>query len=115
MKICKIFTIDAAHFLPNHGGKCKNLHGHTYRIEIELEGQISNETGMIVDFGDLKEKVSPLLNRLDHKLLNDVISLPTAEYMCHYLLAHLEKTGIPAKVSRVRVWETPTSYAEVTQ
>ncbi len=114
MKIGKTFVFDSAHYLPNHPGKCKNLHGHTYRLELELEGKVDKRTGMLIDFGDLKERVAPVIDRLDHRFLNDFLPTPTAENIALYLQKEVERVlrDYPVIVSRVRVWETPTSYAE---
>lgn len=111
MKVCKIFTFDAAHFLPNHPGKCRNLHGHTYKLEVELEGPINPETGMVMDFGDLKQEVGGVLDKLDHHYLNDIWENPTAEQMSIGIKNELLEMGLP--VNRIRLWETATSYAEV--
>lgn len=110
MKVGKIFTFDAAHFLPNHPGKCKNLHGHTYKLEVELEGEINPETGMVMDFGDVKQAVSGIIEELDHHYLNDYYENPTAENMALDIKTRLIGQNLP--VSAIRLWETPTSYAE---
>jgi len=66
------FQFDAAHRLMHHKGKCKNLHGHTYRGEIEFVGKIDPETGMVQDFSDLKALVETQIQAFDHTvILND--------------------------------------------
>lgn len=114
MLVVKQFTFDAAHYLPEHPGKCRNLHGHTYKLEVGIEGFVDLKTGMVIDFGDLKQFVIPIVEKLDHKCLNDVYPLPTAELMVLDIAVELSES-FPAKrgkVEFVRLWETPTSYAE---
>jgi 6-pyruvoyltetrahydropterin/6-carboxytetrahydropterin synthase len=118
--ICKAFTFDAAHQLPNHDGKCRFLHGHTYRVELELHAPVRepdghSDEGMVVDFAEVKRAWKPLRDRLDHSFLNDVIPgdyrPTTAENIAHFILDRLSNE-LPAPLS-VRVWETPTSMVEV--
>lgn len=112
MNVCKHFTFDAAHFLPAHPGKCRNLHGHTYHMEVEIGAETLTD-GMVMDFGDLKGLVQPLLDRLDHTYLNDLFPTPTAELMVRGIWDELApQIPEPARLERVRLWETPTSYAE---
>lgn len=89
MIIYKSFTFDAAHFLPHvpQGHKCKNMHGHTYGLRIFIEGSPDNEQGWIIDFGDLKHLLKPVLDRVDHRLLNDIPGLenPTSELLTVWL------------------------------
>jgi 6-pyruvoyltetrahydropterin/6-carboxytetrahydropterin synthase len=101
-------TFDAAHRLPDHPGKCSGLHGHTWKVEVWLVEDLSDlpRGGMLYDFGKIKEKIL----ELDHKYLNEELSEeylpPTAENLVRYFWDHL-----PA--SRIRVWESSTSYAEL--
>jgi len=124
IRICKRFTFEAAHRLPLHVGKCQNLHGHSYKLEVEIKGTISTVSGMVMDFADLKEIVRPVVEKFDHELLNDTFGNPTAEHMILYIVSILrEKLEEPKEggtkpfssfrsVSRVRLWETETCYAE---
>ncbi|MGL1901680.1 MAG: 6-carboxytetrahydropterin synthase QueD [Fibrobacterales bacterium] len=111
MRIAKSFTFDAAHFLPNvpDGHKCKNLHGHTYKVEIELDGPVDSVTGFVMDFGDLKTVVKPLIDLLDHRFLNDIEGLEnsTAENLSIWLWNKLED-DLPL-LHCISIWETPTS------
>jgi len=112
MLVVKQFTFDAAHYLPEHPGKCRNLHGHTYKLEVGVEGFVDLKTGMVIDFGDLKEFVNPIVEKLDH--VSQWHLLPTAELMVLDIAVELSES-FPAKrgkVEFVRLWETPTSYAE---
>lgn len=78
MEVTKIFTFDSAHYLPEHKGKCKNLHGHTYHLHVTVEGEINKE-GFVIDFGSLKEIMTPVIDRLDHGYLNDILENSTCE------------------------------------
>ena len=109
---------DAAHHLPHHAGKCKQVHGHTWTVEVEVtySGILSND-GMIMDFGDIKE----VIDKLDHIDLNMIISNPTAENITKFLRTriwdwmsdydHLVDLA-NAKVL-VRVWESDNTYVEL--
>jgi len=117
-RICKEFTFEASHQLPNHKGKCKNLHGHSYRVQVELSGEINliegaSDEGMIMDFGDLSNIVkTEVLDRFDHHHLNDlIVNVPTAEILAMMIFKILRRRT--SKVSRVRVYETAAAYAEV--
>jgi len=134
-KIAKSFCFDASHMLDNHGGKCRNLHGHTYRLVVEIEGPLINHgpnNGMVADFSQLKMLVNThLLEQLDHAFLYNennenetkiakllinmdrkVFAFPsctTAELMSSYIYHHLS-AYLP--ISMIKLWETPTSYCE---
>lgn len=114
IRICKRFSFDAAHHLPKHLGKCKNMHGHRYFLEITLSGEI-NEEGMLIDFGELKKIVNEeVIDKYDHQDLNQFWENPTAEIMvwdiAKKLLLSFSKLGM--LVEKVRLYETPESYAE---
>ena len=116
--VCRRFRFDAAHYLPNYVGKCKNLHGHSFFVDISLKGPVDGKSGMIVDFGWIKECFESVSKDLDHHLLNDVIPNPTAENIAASLFEQIEYHWIqspnePVQLEFVRVWETPDSYAEV--
>ena len=112
--LTKNFSFDSAHRLENHKGKCKNLHGHTYLLEVSVSGKINNKTGMIIDFGILKEVVNNLIiDKLDHQYLNDIIDNPTAENIIQWIWNILCKTlkKQDAELFMLKLWETPTSSA----
>lgn len=119
ISITRIFTFDSAHYLPNHEGKCQNLHGHTYKLEVSVAGPVQTsgpETGMVLDFGTLDSIVKRnVLNILDHTDLNGIFENPTAEEMVSWLWEELNVpyTGTGAELEKIRLWETPNSYAEV--
>lgn len=108
MLIAKEFTFDSAHRLPGYKGLCANLHGHTYKVIICLNGKIKKD-GMVIDFSLLKEKVKgKALQFLDHKLLNDIIEYPTAENIVVWIWKQLIKE-LP-ELYEITLWETPASY-----
>ena len=110
--IAKEFTFDSAHVLPWHKGKCKNLHGHTYKIVVSLKGNL-NKNGIVVDFGELKKVVKKrVLTKLDHKYLNEIIENPTAEQICLWAWEQLEPV-YKSRLYEIIVWETPTSLAKL--
>jgi 6-pyruvoyltetrahydropterin/6-carboxytetrahydropterin synthase len=111
----------AAHQLPNTGGRCERLHGHNWRVEVQLAAEELNELGMVLDFHDVREAVQGVLDELDHTFLNDLPAfqrnLPTAENLARYIYSGLNGR-LPAprvRLTRVRVWEserTAASYSE---
>jgi len=108
MKLGVIEYIDSAHFLPGHT-KCGNLHGHTYKIEVIIEGE--NKSGMIMDFADLKETVRDTLLQFDHKLFNDFLDYPSIENICELMKRKLdERLPFPFIL---RVWEGQGKWAEI--
>jgi 6-pyruvoyltetrahydropterin/6-carboxytetrahydropterin synthase len=114
VSITKIFKFEAAHYLPSYVGKCHNIHGHSYCLEIEVSSPIVTEgsgQGMIMDFGLLKEIVErDVISFCDHEHLNSIFSNPTAENMVFWVKERL-LDSLPGLV-RVRLWETDTCYAE---
>lgn len=114
MKISQAFKFEAAHRLPKvpptHA--CSRLHGHSYRVEVQLEGPVDPETGFIIDFLDLEKSFADILGALDHRLLNEVEGLdnPTAENIAIWIFDRL-KPSIPL-VTSVRVHETTECWAE---
>jgi 6-pyruvoyltetrahydropterin/6-carboxytetrahydropterin synthase len=79
MFVTKEFTFDSAHFLTDYYGKCERVHGHTFRLQVTVEGKVQSN-GLVVDFVVLKRIVKKhVLDKLDHHLLNDVVENPSAE------------------------------------
>lgn len=111
MEIYKEFGFDSAHFLPNvhDGHKCKNMHGHTYHLRVYIQGTPDASSGWIMDFKVLKDAVLPLIDLVDHKLLNDIPGLenPTAENITIWFWNKLKET-LPG-LSRIELKETPTT------
>jgi 6-pyruvoyltetrahydropterin/6-carboxytetrahydropterin synthase len=107
--VARRFEFQASHLLPRHPGKCRNLHGHTYFLEVWCEGPVDPATGMVVDFGEVKAEVADrVLSRLDHSHLNDLLENPTAEEVARWILARLREGPLP--VAEVRLWETPSCF-----
>lgn len=106
MTIWKEFTFEAAHFLPHvpKGHKCGKMHGHSYRVRIEVTGEV-REDGMVMDFERIKEAWAPLHLVLDHRTLNDILANPTSENLAQLIAATLRLPGLSA----VEVSETGTS------
>ena len=120
--VTKRFRLDSAHFLPDYPGKCQRMHGHSWEILITIGGPVNPETGMIVDFSAIKERlVKPLENKLDHQILNQQslglfeLEIPTAENiaLAIYEWCSGEISGEPFRVVNVRVFESTDSYATV--
>jgi 6-pyruvoyltetrahydropterin/6-carboxytetrahydropterin synthase len=111
MEIFKEFTFEAAHRLPftPEGHKCRRLHGHSFRVEVHIRGDVDPKTGWIRDFADLKAAFQPLQETLDHHFLNEVPGLdnPTSENLARWIWQRL-KPGLP-ELCRVVVRETCTS------
>jgi 6-pyruvoyltetrahydropterin/6-carboxytetrahydropterin synthase len=91
------------------GHKCFRLHGHSFRVEIHVAGEVDETTGWIMDFADIKSAFEPLHDQLDHHYLNEVDGLenPTSENLAHWIWDRLEPTL--SGLSRVVVRETCTS------
>lgn len=132
MKIAKEFRWEMGHRLPFHQGKCVNLHGHSYKMLVEVEGNLDKD-GMVIDYYDLKAIINPIVEELDHaylvwrddtKLIEALEMLnskkviidyhSTAENMCLYFLDKIQNAGLPKNVSKVkvRIYETEDDYAE---
>ncbi len=114
MEIFKIFTLEAAHRLPQvpSGHKCARVHGHSFRVAIHVAGPVDAAQGWVMDFADLTRRFQPLFDQLDHHYLNDVPGLenPTSENLAQWLWARL-KPGLPG-LSRIVVHETCTAGCE---
>jgi len=117
--VVKEFTFDAAHYLPGYDGKCSNLHGHRFVLQVGVKGTVLSN-GMVIDFSELKEIVNQKLAGLDHSYLNEVDlpdfpnEMPTAENMVLWIRDKLQNYLRMAAglLLFIRLYETPTSYAE---
>jgi 6-pyruvoyltetrahydropterin/6-carboxytetrahydropterin synthase len=111
MHIFRAFTIEAAHRLPNvpPGHKCARLHGHSFRIELQLSGDVDAGSGWVMDFADVKLAFQPTYDRLDHHYLNEIAGLenPTSENLARWIWNEV-KPKLPL-LSKVTVHETCTS------
>jgi len=118
--VVKEFTFDAAHILPGYDGPCGSLHGHTYRLQVGIQGEIDSVTGMVIDFKDIKNQIrARIVDPLDHSYLNEPVNgdiyvpgfpkhMPTAENMVLWIRDRLIQLGMD--VGFVQLWETPTSF-----
>ncbi|MHC1631779.1 MAG: 6-carboxytetrahydropterin synthase QueD [Methanotrichaceae archaeon] len=107
MKMGIVTEFDAAHHLPGYDGKCAQIHGHTYTVEVILEGPVDKESGFLMDFYDLKQILKSVLDPLDHCDLNEILPNPTAENIVKYIAERLEielYDKIACLVS-VKLWE----------
>lgn len=111
MEIFKTFRFESAHSLPNvpPGHKCGRLHGHSYVVTIHVTGPVGESSGWVMDFADVATAFAPLLDTLDHRLLNDIEGLenPTCERLAVWIWDRLKPT-LPI-LSQVVVNETCTS------
>ena len=134
MKIAKEFRWEMGHRLPEHFGLCKNIHGHSYKMIVEFEGEL-DKNQMVIDYYDVEKIINPVIEKLDHSFMvtkDDKMVLEflekmnskkvivdfnsTAENICAYLLSEIKKTKLPSNISsvKVRVYETQYDYAEET-
>lgn len=117
-RIGKRFSFDAAHHLPGlpPEHKCARVHGHTYTVEVVVAADRLSPPGFVTDFGDLAPLRDYIDATLDHRNLNDVLDVePTGEALARHLAGwfrdHVEPI-IPGRLELMRVWETPSSWAE---
>lgn len=111
VELVKDFRFEAAHWLPcvPEGHKCRRMHGHSFRGEIAVRGEVDPKTGWLIDFADLKRAVDPLVAQLDHYLLNEVEGLenPTSEILAAWMWTRLAPS-VPL-LHRVTIEETCTT------
>ncbi len=114
--VAKKIDFSAAHFLPNYEGKCRNLHGHTWTVEIAVKGPVLLESGMVVDFTWLSSALKSITYMLDHHLINDKIPNPTAENIAFWVRDKFRNEWLQGPDSSiqlrwVKVWESLDSMA----
>jgi len=111
VELVKDFRFEAAHFLPNvpEGHKCRRMHGHSFRGEVAVRGEVDPHTGWLIDFADLKQAVDPIVKQLDHYLLNEIEGLanPTSEVVAKWIWERLAP-NVPG-LFRVTIEETCSS------
>ncbi len=117
--ISKCFDFDAAHFLPNvpKGHKCGGMHGHTYRVELVLEGEPTKADGWFIDYAEIADAWEPLHKLIDHKVLNEVVANPTTEVLCAFVMGRLTmgSDAMDKHLRRVRIYESSTTWCEVSR
>lgn len=120
LTVMKQFSFDSAHQLHGYDGPCANLHGHTYKLEVYVNGAVDS-FGFVIDFAILKKIVKEnIIDLLDHQFLNEIITHPTAENIATFIFDKLEPIIAMACVKnnkavlcKVVVWETPSSCVVV--
>jgi len=111
-------NFSSAHQLRGYKGKCENLHGHNYKIEIYARGAELDNIGLLVDFGELKTAADDVVQYLDHRNINELAPFdeelnPSAENLARYILERVsaQVSDDRVRVYKVRCFETPTSVA----
>lgn len=114
MRITQAFRFEAAHRLPGvpPSHRCYALHGHSYRVELTLEGPVDPATGFVVDFFAVEAAFAPVLARLDHRYLNEIDGLtnPTVELIAVWIWERTQ-AALP-QLAHVRVFETADCWAD---
>ncbi|MFW6154041.1 MAG: 6-carboxytetrahydropterin synthase QueD [Planctomycetota bacterium] len=110
-ELIKTFKFDAAHALPNvpPGHKCASMHGHSYRVDVHVVGEVDPRTGWVMDFGRIKEIVAPLIDQLDHRNLNGVPGLAnsTSELLAAWLWERI-RPELP-QLSAIAIYESDSA------
>ncbi|HTD57036.1 MAG TPA: 6-carboxytetrahydropterin synthase QueD [Silvibacterium sp.] len=110
----------SGHFLRNYKGKCENPHGHNYKVRITLRGETLDRAGLLLDFKDLKQVMRPVIERIDHQMLNDIAPFteinPSAENLARFFYEETNKqlsemTGGRVSVKDCTIYETDTTTA----
>lgn len=118
--VFKDFTFSAAHQIRGHTGGCENVHGHNYRVRVQVAAETLDRLGMVIDFADLKALAQEVLGRFDHRLLNELPPFDerntTAELLAEYVYGEVQTRlraghGGRVRVRRVEVWESDSSCA----
>ena len=113
-------TFAAGHYLRNYKGKCENPHGHNYKVRVTLQGQELDKAGLLLDFRDLKQVMEHVIERLDHRMINDLepftVLNPSAENLARYFYEQTsgqlrDVTNGRVSVKDVTVFETDTTIA----
>ena len=106
-------SFSAAHHLLNYKGKCENQHGHNWKVEVYVQGEVLDKSNILVDFKVLKREVNEIMELLDHKDINELDAFknqsPSSEFIAKFIYEKVRE--VFPTVSKVSVWETPTSCA----
>jgi 6-pyruvoyltetrahydropterin/6-carboxytetrahydropterin synthase len=112
--VCKRYKFSAAHFLPDHPSPCRNVHGHTFWVDIYASGDIQDEgdeKGMVVEYGRITRAWEKLERHLDHRNLNELFPYPTTERLAEWILEKMFE--MVSEVSYIKVWEGPNQFVEL--
>lgn len=109
----------SAHALRNYKGRCENIHGHNWKVQVVIQGERLDDTGLLVDFIDVKNLMANIIDRIDHQFLNEIppfdIVNPSAENIAEYFYQKMTEglgdTPVPVKVTEVKIWETDIQSA----
>jgi 6-pyruvoyltetrahydropterin/6-carboxytetrahydropterin synthase len=109
-------SFSAAHALRHYRGKCEQVHGHNYKVRVTVAGEKLDETGLLIDFADLRSAITGVASRLDHQFLNELPPFdrvnPSAENLARHFYDEVAKqVGTGLRLSQVTVWETDVSSA----
>ena len=109
-------TFAAGHALRGYRGKCENVHGHNYRVQLTIEGPALDPVGLLVDFGEVKRLVRSVVARLDHQFLNELPPFdslnPSAENIAKYFYDEISaRLESPTRLGQVKIWETDITSA----
>ena len=105
----------SAHTLVGHSGPCKKMHGHNWKVEVEITGEKLDKIGMVVDFKEIRKATNLVVDELDHEFLNNLEPFlednPTAENIARYIFTKLseEFSNKNVKVNSIKLWETDKS------
>lgn len=117
-------TFSSGHYLRNYKGKCERPHGHNYRVRVTLSGEELDHAGLLLDFKDLKEVLRPVINYLDHQMMNELepftVINPSAENIAKYFFdqTNVHLSGVTSgrvRVKDVTIWETDTTTARYSE
>ncbi len=112
--VVKSFSFSAAHWLPNYDGSCKFTHGHDWLVEVGVRKRIDPDTGMVMDFRDLKLVMKEyIIDLLDHDIVNYYLDNPTAENLCIWIWERLMFEALLKGIEFITVWESKSSYSKI--
>lgn len=109
----------SAHALRNYKGRCENVHGHNWKVRVVIEGERLDQTGLLVDFLNVKSLMGEILDRIDHQFLNEIPPFDAinpsaeniAEYIYQQMTGRLKDTPVPVRIREVKIWETEIQSA----
>jgi 6-pyruvoyltetrahydropterin/6-carboxytetrahydropterin synthase len=108
----------SAHALRNYKGRCENIHGHNWKVQVVIEGEKLDPTGMLVDFIDVKHLMADIIDVIDHQFLNEIPPFdevnPSAENIAEYFYQKMNAgldSPVPVRIREVKVWETDIQSA----